>query len=478
MYEMKIKSQHTTLIKYFRCLLLLVLAASCASQRTGRHYQQRNATAEVTPVVQPVPTPVVVEEPVTVAEEPVRSARPLVSQVRRAAAGTWQAAKQRALDSLCQSPIFETTQLGLYVYDLTDGEPLYAVNAAWRMRPASCQKLVTAITALQFLKGDYQLKTDFRITGNIVGHTLQGDLRVVGGMDPLVTCDELRQVAANLKQQTGIDNIAGQIVYDTSMREDTPLGWGWCWDDDFGPLSALMVDGKDCFEQEWLKALADAGIKAPSPNLSPEEEGNKLQKGSLNARGKAQGRGRTQVDAGRSVCIIHHSIDELLWPMMKDSNNIFAECLFYQTAATTGTKGAGHKQAAQRTEELMKRIGLDPAQYRVADGSGLSLYNYVSAEMLVAMLGYAWRTDAIREHLLPALPIAGVDGTLQKRMVGTEAESNVRAKTGTVMGISSLAGYLTTANGHVLAFCIINQGVDSSAMGRTFQDKVCLELCR
>ena len=46
------------------------------------------------------------------------------------------------------------------------------------------------------------------------------------------------------------------------------------------------------------------------------------------------------------------------------------------------------------------------------------------------------------------------------------------------MGISSLAGYLTTANGHVLAFCIINQGVDSSAMGRTFQDKVCLELCR
>ena len=111
MHEMKIKSQHTTLIK---CLLLLVLAASCASQRTGRHYQQRNATAEVTPVVQPVPTPVVVEEPVTVEEEPVRSARPLVSQVRRAAEGTWQATKQRALDSLCQSPIFETTQLGLY----------------------------------------------------------------------------------------------------------------------------------------------------------------------------------------------------------------------------------------------------------------------------------------------------------------------------------------------------------------------------
>ena len=462
--------------KYLKCLLLLLVAGACASQRTGRHYYQPPGGAEVAPVVQNVPTPVVVETKAEeTQEEPVRSARPLVSQVRRAAEGTWQAAKQRALDSLCQSPIFETTQLGLYVYDLTDGEPLYAVNAAWRMRPASCQKLVTAITALHYLKGDYQLKTDFRITGKIVGRILQGDLRVVGGMDPLVTPDELRQVAESIRQQKGIDSIAGRIVY---MREDTPLGWGWCWDDDYGPLSALLVDGKDCFEQYWLQAMKDAGIKASYPDLSAEDTKNRLQKGNQNARGQAQGKARTQVDAGVSVCTIHHSLDELLWPMMKDSNNIFAECLFYQTAATTGTKGAGRKQAVQRTEDLMKRIGLDPASYKVADGSGLSLYNYVSAEMLVAMLGYAWRTDAIREHLLPALPIAGVDGTLQKRMAGTEAESNVRAKTGTVTGVSSLSGYLTTAGGHVLAFAIINQGISSSAMGRTFQDKVCLELCK
>ena len=465
--------------KYLKCLLLLLVAGACASQRTGRHYYQQTGGAEVVPVVQNVPTPVVVETKAEeTQEEPVRSARPLVSQVRRAAEGTWQAAKQRALDSLCLSPIFETTQLGLYVYDLTDGEPLYAVNAAWRMRPASCQKLVTAITALHYLGGDYQLKTDFRITGKIVGRTLQGDLRVVGGMDPLVTPDELRQVAESIRQQKGIDSITGRIVYDLSMREDTPLGWGWCWDDDYGPLSALLVDGKDCFEQYWLQAMKDAGIKASCPDPSAEDTKNILQKGNPNARGQAQGKARTQVDAGVSVCTIHHSLDELLWPMMKDSNNIFAECLFYQTAATTGTKGAGRKQAVQRTEDLMKRIGLDPASYKVADGSGLSLYNYVSAEMLVAMLGYAWRTDAIREHLLPALPIAGVDGTLQKRMAGTEAESNVRAKTGTVTGVSSLSGYLTTAGGHVLAFAIINQGISSSAMGRTFQDKVCLELCK
>ena len=442
-------------MKYAKYLLLLLLATSCASKRNVYYYGQQTNPRPTAPAVVNVPTPVVVEEEPE-AEEPVVSARPLVSQVHRFPLGTWQYEKQRALDSLCQAPLFETTQLGLYVYDLTDGQPLYAINAAHRMRPASCQKLVTAITALHFLKGNYRFTTDFRITGTVKAGTLQGDLIVVGGMDPLVTPTELLQAAASIKQQYGIESIAGNIIYDLSMREDTPLGWGWCWDDDYGPLSALLVDGKDNFEQKWLDALAQAGIRTGS---------------SFGKRGQAN-------KGSRSVYAIRHGIDILLEPMMKNSDNIYAECLFYQTAATVGKKGAGHKEGAQRTEELLKRIGIDASKYTIADGSGLSLYDYVSAEMLVAMLGYAYRTPDIKEHLLPSLPIAGFDGTLQKRMTGTVAEGNVRAKTGTVTGITSLAGYLTAANGHTLAFAIINQGVSSSAMGRTFQDKVCLELCR
>lgn len=438
--------------KYF---LLLLLMASCASQRSVRHRNYQADTKPDVPVTVSVPTPVVVEEEVE-EPEPVVSAKPLVSQVHRFPQGTWQADKQQVLDSLCQSPIFETSQLGFYVYDLTDGQPLYAVNAAQRMRPASCQKLVTAITALHYLKGNYQFLTDFRITGKVNAGILNGDLIVVGSMDPLLTADDLLQAAATIKQKYGINSIAGNIVFDLSMREDTPLGWGWCWDDDYGPLSALLVDGKDTFEQNWLQALAEAGIKAPQ---------------------SAQIGGKTNKEQ-RSVYTIQHNIDEVLEPMMKESNNIFAECLFYQIAASTGKKGGGHKQVASRVEELLKRIGLNPEQYKVADGSGLSLYNYATTEMLVALLGYAWRTQAIRDHLLPSLPIAGYDGTLQKRMIGTEAEGNVRAKTGTVTGITSLAGYLTTKSGHTLAFAIINQGVSSSAIGRTFQDKVCQELCK
>jgi D-alanyl-D-alanine carboxypeptidase/D-alanyl-D-alanine-endopeptidase (penicillin-binding protein 4) len=442
-------------MKYTKYLLLLLLLASCATKRTIRHHTYQADVRPAVPVVVQAPV-VVAEEEEPEAEEPVVSARPLVSQVRRAAEGTWQYEKQQALDLLCQAPLFETTQLGLYVYDLTDSEPLYAVNAAHRMRPASCQKLVTAITALHYLKSDFRLHTDFRIKGKVVNGVLQGDLIVVGGMDPMVTADELFQAAATIKQQQGIQSIAGNIIYDRSMREDAPYGWGWCWDDDYGPLSALLVDGKDQFEQKWTEALEKVGIKTYVGN---REQGT---------------RNRQETN----VYSIRHDLDLLLEKMMKESNNIYAECLFYQTAATTGKKGAGHKEVAARTEELLQRIGLQPDRYKIADGSGLSLYNYASAEMLVALLGYAWRTERIREHLLPSLPIAGYDGTLKNRMIGTTAEGNVKAKTGTVTGISSLAGYLTAANGHILAFAIINQGVSSMALGRAFQDKICQELCR
>jgi D-alanyl-D-alanine carboxypeptidase/D-alanyl-D-alanine-endopeptidase (penicillin-binding protein 4) len=93
------------------------------------------------------------------------------------------------------------------------------------------------------------------------------------------------------------------------------------------------------------------------------------------------------------------------------------------------------------------------------------------------LLRYAWRNSVIYEHLAPSLPIAGVDGTLEKRMRGTVAQGNVRAKTGTVTGISSLAGYCTAANGHQLCFSIINQGVMRGSDGKSFQDRVCVALC-
>lgn len=96
---------------------------------------------------------------------------------------------------------------------------------------------------------------------------------------------------------------------------------------------------------------------------------------------------------------------------------------------------------------------------KIADGSGLSLYNYVSADLEVKLLRYAYQNNNVYLHLYPSLPVAGQDGTLKNRMRGTFTAGNVRAKTGTLTGISSLAGYCTAANGHQICFSIINQGL-------------------
>ena len=368
---------------------------------------------------------------------------------------TWKDTIQARLDSLCQLPLFETTQLGLYVFDLTENLPLYAKNATQRMRPASIEKLVTSISALHYLGGDYNFQTDIRINGTIANGTLQGDMYIVGGMDPLLSVSDLNSTAAALRN-AGISSVSGNMYTDLSMKDDLPYGWGWCWDDKYGPLSALMVNAKDEFNSEWGKALAKAGIK----------------------RSKMAIRQQQAPADSKSVCCVTHTIEEVLQPILKNSQNIFAECLFYQIAAFSGQKNAGRKQASKLIYDLIEELGLDADQYQIADGSGLSLYNYVSPELMVSLLNYAFSKPDIYSHLYPALPIAGVDGTLSKRMQDTPAYDNVHAKTGTVDGISTLAGYLTAHNGHILSFCIMNQGINYGRMGREFQDEVCNALCQ
>ena len=111
--------------------------------------------------------------------------------------------------------------------------------------------------------------------------------------------------------------------------------------------------------------------------------------------------------------------------------------------------------------------------YKIADGCGLSNYDYLSPALLVDFLKFAYsRTDIFRK-LYKALPVAGIDGTLKNRMKQGAAFKNVHAKTGSYTAINTLAGYLKMANGHQVAFAIMNQNILSAAKARNFQNKVC-----
>ena len=365
----------------------------------------------------------------------------------------WPQNVQKQIDRLLKSNMFKTSQVGIMVYDLDADSTVYSYNEKQMMRPASTMKTITAITAIDRLGGDYRFKTDLCYTGRVDSCTLKGDVYCVGGFDPRFNSDDLKAFVESIKKM-GVDTIRGNIYADKSMKDSDRLGEGWCWDDDNPVLSPLLISRKDNFTERFVDALKDAGVYVDA----------------------SLGEKRRPDDA---FCIIErfHSMDQILMRMLKKSDNLYAESMFYQIAASTGAHPASASNAKTIIRRVMQKAGLNPMKYKIADGSGLSLYNYLSPEMEVMMLRYAYSNGNIYNHLYSALPIAGVDGTLSHRMRGVFTKGNVHAKTGTVTGIVSLAGYCKAANGHNLCFSIINQGVMYGKNGRLFQDRVCEVLC-
>ena len=368
----------------------------------------------------------------------------------------WPVNVQTRLDSLVKDTLFERTQLGLMVYDLSADSVLYSYGGKQTLRPASTMKLLTSVTALDLLGSGYAYRTYLYYKGKIVQGVLSGDVWLVGGMDPLFDETDMHVFAETL-HRVGVDTIRGQIIQDVSFKEEQLLGEGWCWDDDNPPLTPLLISRKDEFASQFKDELMKCGVFVDAPIST----------------------GRMPRDKDvLLVCSRSHPLSEVLVPMMKESDNLYAESMFYQIAASTGKRPAEAAHARQLIKQLLTRAGVTGVQYRIADGSGLSLYNYVTPELMIRLLRYAYLKRDVMAALYPALPVAGVDGTLKKRMTKGFAFENVHAKTGTVSGVSSLAGYCRSANNHLLAFCIINQGVMKNADGRNFQDKVCEAMCK
>lgn len=395
------------------------------------------------------------EAPAPVAVEPVS---PPPSQPAPAQ-DAWALRFFVAMDSLCQADsLTAVSQMGISIVDVATGTSLFQLNPRHRMRPASCQKLVTAITALCTLGPQYVLHTDVRAAAPVAGGVLQGDVWVCGGADPLLSQAEVDAMAASLRQ-LGIQRVQGRLCKDLSLKkDDKPLGWGWCWDDGDAnpPLTPLAVDGRDRFPASWRRALQRQGIGHRGPDTllampCPPQ--------------------------ARTLARVEHNLSPLLAQMLKESDNFYAESLFMHLGALHSQRGSTRERAAAVVDSLAQASGIDASALCVADGSGLSLYNYLTPQFLTSLLTMAHARAQVFEALVPALPIAGVDGTLKKRMLHTPAQGRVWAKTGSVSGVSSLAGYARTADGRLLAFAILNHGVARQAHARAFQDKICLLMC-
>lgn len=348
---------------------------------------------------------------------------------------------------------------GIYVWDLDTARPLYSWNADVPFAPASNMKLATTAAALTLWGADHRFATELLMPDvPIVDGVLPGDLYVRGAGDPSLSTSayqakELGFATASLDafvrsiRALGVHTITGRVVGDETRFDQergvsswTPGVEAFC-----GPLSALTaneglvnderVDEPALYAAKLLtKALREAGVAV---------------------RG-APATGRTPDDARLLQRQSSAPLEVLLRRMNKESDNLFAETFVKgmgKDAFGVGSTATGVVLSQQALS------GVDiPADARVVlDGSGLSYGNRLTAHGVVRLLGALYQRPDF-QVFYESLAIAGEDGTLNERMRDTAAAGNARAKTGTLNTAASLSGYVTSADGHLVAFSILITG--------------------
>ena len=445
---------------------------------------------------------------------------------------------QRLDSLLMNAPMMRTSEVGISVFDLTTGESLFQYQDEKLYRPASTEKVVTSVTALATLGTDYTMDTQLKYTGTIENDTLKGSLYLIGGFDPEFMDEDLDSLV-DVIAQSGIRYIADTLAADVSMKDSVYWGSGWSWDDvpaSFQPYMSPLMLNRGCVDVTVIPTAKDSlptvkcvpasdFYQVDNDGVSHQPEAgrlaitrNWLYNGNLihvsgnvtkettrtlsiyNSKDfffhtfinrlKAKGiEAKTTAFAdcpeSDSLSVVtplftlQRPIEEVLKQMMKESDNLCAESMFYHMAMKhTQQKRVSDNDGSDAINHFIKeQLGLNPDYYNIVDGSGVSLYNYISSRLLLEYLKYAYYHADIFQPFYESLPIAGVDGTLEHRMKKSKAYNNVHAKTGTVTGVSALAGYAKAPNGHQLAFAIINQNVMKSRQARAWQDKVCDILC-
>lgn len=362
---------------------------------------------------------------------------------------------------LSVSPFMKLSNMGVIVYDATANTMLYQREPNKLHRPASTQKLFTCMAALKELGLDYTLNTQVKYTGQVVQDRqkkkiLEGDFYVIGGMNPAFTKKDLKEMVEQCST-LGIDSIAGKIYADLSMKNRVGAGQGWCWDDtgdDFPKLNPLLVDRDSTFIPQFVELLKEKGIGVQGTDYAvcPED---------------------AQMLAFNST-----TLRSLIPLCLKTSDNLFAESILYQLGKKDGVPFAETKVSLEYVRKLLQEVCPDNDGCSIVDGSGLSFYNMMTPNALFGLLKYIYKSEYFSE-IRGALPIAGQDGTLQKRFKKTPAEQRLFAKTGSISGTSALAGYALSSNSHMLIFVMMNDGVPrgQSAQARELQDQLCMIMC-
>jgi D-alanyl-D-alanine carboxypeptidase/D-alanyl-D-alanine-endopeptidase (penicillin-binding protein 4) len=419
-----------------------------------------------------------------------------------------------AIDTILERSALDGARLGILVTDVESGRVLYARDADALLNPASNVKLFTSAAALARLGPEFRFETELRVDGPSLHRSHARQLYVRGKGDPTLVTERLWAIAGELANR-GIRRI-GELVLDDGYFDEQRVGPGF--EQEAGdraylaPTGALSLNfnsvavhaspgeargqpGRVALEpqSDYLelvnrtRTVGARAVRRLAPSSSPAGSRQRIVvegrlplggrpvavwrkiddprayfgqtlKRLLELRGVKVGRVRAGA-APHDAKLLHvaesDSLGAIVRRLNKTSNNFVAE----QVLKTLGAelRGAPGTWAAgvDVVEEFLAEVGLPRGSFVMNNGSGLNDANRFSARQTVTLLRAMWRRFPLAAEFLSSLPVAGRDGTTRWRMDGTEAEGRLRAKTGTLENVTSLSGYVETADGERLAFAIL-----------------------
>jgi D-alanyl-D-alanine carboxypeptidase/D-alanyl-D-alanine-endopeptidase (penicillin-binding protein 4) len=426
--------------------------------------------------------------------------------------------------------------VGVTIKSMKYGDTLYTKNEKSLFVPASTLKVFTAEAALLYLGPEFKFPTRMVTDAKSISNgTLDGNLYLVNSGDPSLTYYDVADMVATLKSQQ-INTITGNVYIDNTAYDQVTTGPGWLWNDTklcYGaPISASIIN-HNClsFKVTPSKSNGAAANVITDPRafyanirnsvvthahrsrtcyvkLDGESGGSIVISGCLSKGSYGAGistvvsnimqydkalltdlfkRFNIQVQGNISAGIAspqsselarHESkpLKELVTSMLKMSDNIIAGSLFKKIGELyTHRQGTWENGGNAVSKILSQKAELDIWRINLIDGSGLSRYNQVTPQQLLQVLDFAYHNNDTNYQFISALPVSGIDGTLKHRM--RNLAWRVRAKTGTMQGVVSLAGYATSAEKEPFAFVIMINGHSGSIWQyRELEDKILMSL--
>jgi D-alanyl-D-alanine carboxypeptidase/D-alanyl-D-alanine-endopeptidase (penicillin-binding protein 4) len=345
-----------------------------------------------------------------------------------------------------------------------EGKQLFSLRPEVRRTPASVQKLLTTSTALARFGERDRIRTVVLADG-VLGEdgTLEGDLYLQGLGDPSFEGSDLARLAAQVRD-AGVERVSGRVYGDESYfdnRRGLPAG-GFRLSVHVGPLSALSFNG-------GRLSPYGSGFQGDPPRFVAERL-----RAALAARGveipRSARRGKAPRTSVPLATVQSPTIRALVRHTNQVSDNYYAEMLLKGLGARFSGNGSTLAGAT-----VVKRVqGGFGVTGSVLDGSGLSRADALSPHAVGRLLTEA-QNEPWFDSFYRSLPLAGRSGTLRKRMRGTPAQGRCRAKTGTLIGVSALAGYCRSQTGGRIAFALLMNSVNV-LRARVAQDRIAAAL--